>query len=76
MRKESLARQMLLNDIVEVSKKLSFLDKEHMSKIDYGKADLSYLLDLKNAMSLLLIAEENVVIDCKIKDGSWKGDNV
>lgn len=58
----SKARDNALGEIVRLSKCLEELDEKYMSKIDYEALPLDLLLDIKNSMACLYLAEENAVV--------------
>ena len=65
----SKARDNALGEIVRLSKCLEELDEKYMSKIDYEALPLDIILDIKNSMACLYLAEENAVISHIIEKG-------
>lgn len=62
-------RDYVISDILVISKKLKELDNSFMTKVDFGSVPLGELYNLKEAMRILYLAEENVVISDKLKKG-------
>lgn len=58
----SKARDNALDEIIRLSKCLEELNEKYMTKIDYEILPLDLLLDIKNAMACLYLAEENAVV--------------
>jgi hypothetical protein len=65
------SRDYVISDILVISKKLKELDGSFMTKVDFGSVPLEDLVNLKEAMRILYLAEENLVISDKLKkDGA------
>lgn len=63
----SQSRDCVLSDIFTMSKKINEIDRKFMVNVDFQSVPLDELVNLKEAMRILYLAEENVVIANKLK---------